>query len=79
MTERILLDVPQRGKNHWLLKIVTYQNSVRVDWRRWWHFEGKLKASGAGVTFPLERLPELRRAIEAWEAEQALCAPLDKP
>jgi hypothetical protein len=71
-----LFEAPERGGNVWRLEVVHHNGRTFANWRKWWRdADGELKPSRQGVTFPPERLADLRYAIEAWETDNALSGP----
>jgi hypothetical protein len=62
-----LFETPERGRNLWRLEVVQHNGRTFANWRKWWRdAEGELRPTRQGVTFPPERLLELRAALEAW-------------
>jgi hypothetical protein len=67
-----LFEATQGKRNVWRLGIAHHGGRTSLDWRRWWWAEDGLAPSRIGVCIPLERLPELRRALlEAGEVPPA--------
>jgi hypothetical protein len=65
-----LFETTERGGNLWRLEVVQHNGRTFANWRKWWRdADGVLKPTKQGVTFPPERLSELRRAVAAWEAD----------
>lgn len=53
----------------WRLEVVQHNGRTFANWRKWWRdSDGVWKPSRVGLTFPPERLADLRKAVEAWEA-----------
>jgi hypothetical protein len=78
MSGVVLFETAERNRSFWRLEVVRHKGRTFANCRLWWRDKaGDLHPgeSGKGFTFPLERLPELRRAIEAWEAGNAPSGP----
>jgi len=70
MIPAILFDQPYRG-DVWRLEVATHGGRTFLNWRKWYWSGDTLKPSKLGATIPLERLPELAAALEAYLALNA--------
>ena len=69
MTGTFLFEQPYRG-DVWRLQIAVHRDRPFVSFRRWYDAGGgELRPTKDGVTIPLERLAELRNALNEWLAE----------
>jgi hypothetical protein len=74
----VLFETPARAGNKWRLEVCHYNGRRFANWRRWWRDkDGFWRPTRQGVTFPLERLSELRAAIEGFEATHRSSGPPD--
>jgi hypothetical protein len=72
----LLFETAERGGTVWRLEVVHHNGRTFANWRKWWRDgAGQWKPTLQGGTFPPERLSDLRRNIEAWEAGDALSGP----
>ncbi|MCL6698291.1 transcriptional coactivator p15/PC4 family protein [Sphingomonas sp. NSE70-1] len=62
MSGTILFQHRHRG-NVWRLEVSAYNGHEFVNLRKWFQQGDNLRPTKEGVTFPLERLPELHEAI----------------
>lgn len=50
----------------WRLEVVTYKGRCFVNFRKWYRVGDELRPSKEGCTIPLERLPELYKALGSY-------------
>jgi len=62
MSSTTLFQHRQRG-NVWRLDVAEYNGREFANWRKWYSSDDGLRPTKEGVTFPLDRLPELHEAI----------------
>ena len=69
----LIFETPGRSGETWRLEVVQHNGRTFANLRKWWlDRDGQWKPTKQGATFPRERLSDLRRNIEAWEACDAL-------
>jgi hypothetical protein len=67
----VLFEQSHRG-DVWRLEVARFDGHTFVNWRKWYRDGDALKPTKQGLTFPLERLGELEKALAGWRAAKAL-------
>jgi hypothetical protein len=63
----VLFELDHRG-DLWRLEIASHNGRTFGNWRKWYRDGDSLKPTKAGVTIPLERLPELHASLGTYLA-----------